>query len=71
MTAIRTRCVCVWAKQRPVAGAIVIDPVEHLCVDQQCPVVTFDGKPVYKDDNHYRPFFVKEHAVFIDMALQD
>ncbi|MCB1933695.1 MAG: hypothetical protein KDI45_14650 [Candidatus Accumulibacter sp.] len=49
----------------------MIDPVEHLCVDQQCPVVTFDGKPVYKDDNHYRPFFVKEHAVFIDMALQD
>ena len=51
-------------------GAKVIDPVEYLCVNRQCPVVTVDGKPIYKDDNHYRPFYVKENATFIDVALQ-
>jgi peptidoglycan/LPS O-acetylase OafA/YrhL len=51
-------------------GARVIDPVEYLCVNKQCPVVTADGKPIYSDDNHYRPFYVKENASFIDVAVQ-
>jgi hypothetical protein len=53
------------------AGAIVIDPVLHLCPDGRCPVVTSAGKPIYKDDNHYRPFYVRESADFIDIALEN
>ena len=53
------------------AGATVIDPVLHLCSAKDCPVMTAAGKPIYKDDNHYRPFYVREHAMFIDVALTD
>ena len=28
-------------------------------------------RQIYKDGNHYRPFFVREHADFIDVTLQD
>ncbi len=51
------------------AGAEVIDPIAYLC-RKQCPALTIDGKPVYKDDNHYRPFFVRENAGFIDVTLE-
>ncbi|MCP5247424.1 MAG: acyltransferase [Candidatus Accumulibacter sp.] len=53
------------------AGATVIDPVAQICPDRHCPVMTVDGRPIYKDDNHYRPFYVREYAQFIDVALQD
>ena len=51
------------------AGAKVIDPVAHLCPERRCPAMTAAGKPVYKDDNHYRPFYVRQHADFIDIVL--
>ena len=53
------------------AGATVIDPVVHLCSAKDCPVMTAAGKPIYKDDNHYRPFYVREYASFMDVALAD
>ena len=53
------------------AGATVLDPVSGLCRENHCPVVSAAGKPIYKDGNHYRPFFVREHADFIDVTLQD
>jgi hypothetical protein len=49
--------------------ATVIDPVAHLCPEGRCPAITTAGKPVYKDDNHYRPFYVRERADFIDIVL--
>lgn len=53
------------------AGAVLIDPVAALCVNHYCPVLAADGKPIYTDDNHYRPFYVTENADFIDVTLQD
>jgi len=52
------------------AGATVIDPVFYLCPGNNCPTATTDGKPIYRDGNHYRPFYVKENADFIDVALE-
>jgi peptidoglycan/LPS O-acetylase OafA/YrhL len=51
------------------AGAQVIDPFDDLCPGANCPVRTADGRPIYKDAVHLRPFFVREHASFIDEAL--
>jgi hypothetical protein len=32
--------------------------------------MTEDGRPIYRDGSHLRPFYVREHASFIDQALQ-
>lgn len=53
------------------AGAAVIDPAAHLCPGGHCRVVTAAGKPIYKDDNHYRASYVREHVDFIDVTLAD
>lgn len=50
------------------AGAIVLDPTEYLCDGDVCATVTADGRPVYKDSNHLRPFFAAERATYIDAA---
>ena len=41
------------------AGAEIIDPLEFLCKNERCPVVAEDGKPLYMDGAHLRPFAVK------------
>ena len=51
------------------AGATVIDPLPSLCRGGVCPGVTSDGKPIYKDWSHLRPFYVRERAVFVDAVL--
>jgi hypothetical protein len=50
-------------------GAVVIDPVEHLCDSVQCRVVDVEGRPIYKDDNHLRSSFVRDRATFMDVVL--
>ena len=52
------------------AGAGVIDPVSTMC-DQNgdCKRMTDDGRPIYKDHDHLRPFFVRKSADFLDDAL--
>lgn len=52
------------------AGALVIDPVSRLCGPEGCIASTADGKPVYKDEHHLRPFLVEAKADFIDAALR-
>jgi peptidoglycan/LPS O-acetylase OafA/YrhL len=52
-----------------VTGARIIDPLDVLCPDGTCPAITQDGIPLYRDDNHMRPFYVKEKAVFIDQIF--
>jgi len=51
------------------AGIKLVDPTRKLCEGQSCLRQTDDGKPLYKDDNHLRPFFVRENADFLDVTL--
>jgi len=51
------------------AGVKVLDPVSGFCdAELNCPLIV-QGKPVYRDGDHLRPFFVRERAGFIDQAL--
>jgi peptidoglycan/LPS O-acetylase OafA/YrhL len=52
-------------------GAEIIDPLDYLCSDDRCPVLTRDGIPLYKDGAHLRPFAVKARAGFLDDLLTD
>lgn len=53
------------------AGAIVIDPLDHLCSGPsgQCLVIAKDGRPIYKDNSHIRPFYIREYTHYFDKAL--
>ncbi|PIS11625.1 MAG: acyltransferase [Bdellovibrio sp. CG10_big_fil_rev_8_21_14_0_10_47_8] len=58
---------------REIAGRTnsgIIDPVASMCDDRRCPT-TIDGKPIYKDTNHLRPFFAKDYALFMDQTVSD
>ena len=46
-------------------GAEIIDPVQYLCGEEKC-YVTANGSPIYKDDNHLRSSYVREHLTFLD-----
>jgi peptidoglycan/LPS O-acetylase OafA/YrhL len=53
-----------------IAGVGVIDPLSTMCdQDGNCKRMTGDGKPIYMDHNHMRPFFVRKSADFIDDSL--
>lgn len=47
-------------------GAEIIDPLNFLCSDDRCPVLTQDGTPLYRDGAHLRPFAVRTRANFLD-----
>jgi peptidoglycan/LPS O-acetylase OafA/YrhL len=51
-------------------GAIIIDPVEHLCSAAACPAVGADGLPIYKDNNHIRSRWVRANSTYIDAVLR-
>lgn len=53
------------------AGFEVIDPLPSLCDPGvgTCRRMTADGKPIYKDSNHLRPFFVRDQADYLDRAF--
>lgn len=51
------------------AGVEVIDQLAYLCPGEQCLRLTSDKKPIYRDDHHLRPFFVKEHADYFERQL--
>ena len=50
-------------------GAVVIDPLDHLCSGDVCPVMSDDGRPLYTDEHHMRPFHAERDADFIDETL--
>lgn len=51
-------------------GVAVLDPASTFCnQDLECMIMTDDGRPVFRDDDHLRPFFVREQASFLDPAL--
>ena len=51
------------------AGAHLIDPVVEMCAVDNCPTVSPDGRPIYKDDAHLRASYVKDHITFFDSYL--
>ena len=51
------------------AGVSVIDPLQTLCIADQCIRTTTDGKPIYKDADHLRASFTAKFADWLDVAL--
>jgi hypothetical protein len=51
-------------------GARVIDPLDYFEEDGFLNGITPDGHFRYKDAHHFRPFYVREKAVFLDALLQ-
>lgn len=49
--------------------ATVIDPIERLCRDGVCAVLSDDGRPLYRDDHHMRPFHAERDADYIDATV--
>jgi peptidoglycan/LPS O-acetylase OafA/YrhL len=50
-------------------GATAIDPSTTLCPNAVCPVLDSQGRPLYKDGLHMRPFYVRENAGYIDQTF--
>jgi peptidoglycan/LPS O-acetylase OafA/YrhL len=50
-------------------GAVLIDPVDHLCKGSVCPVLDPSGRPIYTDSVHMRPYFVRRSVHYLDSAL--
>lgn len=50
-------------------GAVIIDPADYLCGPAECSVIGPTGDPIYKDGNHMRASFARDHASFIDRVL--
>lgn len=51
------------------AGAKVVDPFQAICDKEYCQMTTSSGQLLYKDDGHFNPQWVMEHADFIDEVL--
>ncbi|MBB3222338.1 acyltransferase family protein [Pseudoduganella umbonata] len=50
-------------------GVKVIDPIKALCNGNVCPAVSQTGEPYYMDNEHMRPFYVRDKATFIDETI--
>ena len=51
-------------------GAFTIDPIATLCNDVTCPVLTSDGEPIYQDDAHLNPEFVRHGIHYLDHVVK-
>lgn len=51
-------------------GATIIDPIPSLCDARFCPSTDKQGLPMYKDETHLRPQYVRAHATFMDITLE-
>jgi peptidoglycan/LPS O-acetylase OafA/YrhL len=49
--------------------AKVVDPIEYLCTNNQCPLTDSKGFPLYKDSKHMTSSYAKDSAIFIDETL--
>lgn len=55
----RKRTAVVWKMQDEVAtrcGAHILDPLPHLCDRQECPGISPEGRPYYRDHDHLSEF---------------
>ena len=46
-----------------------LDPFTMDCVGHECAKLHVDGRPIFSDDNHFRPYYVREYAGFVDKTL--
>ena len=51
------------------AGATVIDPTTMLMHNGRYRSLDNTGKPIFKDSHHIRPYYIIEHAKFIDALV--
>jgi peptidoglycan/LPS O-acetylase OafA/YrhL len=51
------------------SGAIVINPLNFLCTNDFCASVDDRGEPIYKDNSHLRPSYVRKNVRFIDPSV--
>jgi peptidoglycan/LPS O-acetylase OafA/YrhL len=49
-------------------GATVVDPFDYFCTAAKCPVVVA-GKPLYRDEWHFRASVARDYATFIDAIV--
>jgi len=52
-------------------GASVIDPLDYLCNETRCPVISGDGNSMYRDLWHLRPTYVLDAVTFLDAIPLD
>jgi hypothetical protein len=50
-------------------GATVLDPMDYICQTARCQTLATDGLPIYTDDSHLRPSYVREHVTFLDAIV--
>ena len=51
------------------SGATAVDPSEYICGETYCPTLADDRMPVYTDESHLRPAFVRDHMTFLDAIV--
>jgi peptidoglycan/LPS O-acetylase OafA/YrhL len=52
------------------AGVEIIDPVDFLCDQSWCPVITKNGEPIYKDAVHLSASFVRHDVSYLDALVR-
>ena len=52
------------------SGVVIISPTNYLCDEVNCPSVTSNGDPIYKDMCHLRPVFVRTQVHYLDEVFQ-
>lgn len=52
------------------SGAIVLDPADFLCTDNWCSAVTPDGEVIYRDIDHLKGSYSRNHPEFISQTLK-
>lgn len=62
---IRTRILNIAKK----SGANVIDPYEYLCNREDCPSLSENGKPIYKDYDHLSLYTVTHLVHYLDFLI--
>lgn len=51
-------------------SATIIDPTNYLCGATTCSTIEADGRPIYRDWNHLRASYVRDHADFLDIVTE-
>ena len=51
-------------------GGTPIDPLTWLCANGTCPVLSQDGRPLYMDEHHMRPFHAAQNTWYVDVTVK-